>query len=88
MAKNTYIKKSASKTLKGKSSVEKGKKFEDTVADIFRLLGAEVTQNIEICLKKVDILAVFRLPGSPTAHRVIVECKDEKKGVNQNPRVM
>ena len=88
MVKNTSIKKSASKTSKGKSSIEKGKNFEDTVADIFRLLGAEVIQNIEICQKKVDILATFRLPGSPTSHRVIVECKDEKKAVDQNTRVM
>ena len=89
MVKNTPIKKSVSKkTLKGKSSTEKGKKFEDEVADIFRLLGAKVIQNIEICNKKVDILATFQLPGSPTIHRVIVECKDEKRAINQNQRVM
>lgn len=75
-------------SLRGKAAVEKGKKFEDTVADVYRLLGAEVTQNIEICNKKVDILATFQLPGSTTGHRVIVECKDEQKVVNQNQRVM
>ena len=75
-------------TSKSKASIQKGAKFEDNVADVFRLLGANVIQNIEICQKKVDIFATFRLPGSSTGHRIIVECKDEKKAVNQNQRVM
>ena len=86
--KNTTTKSVSTPTSRGKISVEKGAKFEDMVADVFRLLGAEVVQNIEICQKKVDIFAIFRLPGSPTGHRVIVECKDEKRAVNQNQRVM
>jgi len=89
MAKKKISRKSVStRTSKGKASVEKGAKFEDTVADVYRLLGADVIPNIEICQKKVDILATFRLPGSPTGHRVIVECKDEKKAPAQNQRVM
>ena len=63
---------------------KKGAKFQDDVAALYRLLGAKIIPNIEICQKKVDILARFRLPGSPTGHRVIVECKDEKKAVAQN----
>lgn len=62
--------------------------FENAVADLYRLLGAEVTQNIEICQKKVDILAHFPIQGSKTKHRVIVECKDENHVVNANQRVM
>ncbi len=89
MTKNKSTKKSISTaTSRGKAAVKKGKKFEDTVADVYRLLGAKVTQNIEICQKKVDILAIFQLPGSPTIHRVIVECKDEEKPPRQNQRVM
>jgi len=89
MTKNKSTKKSISTaTSRGKAAVKKGKKFEDTVADVYRLLGAKVTQNIEICQKKVDILARFQLPGSPTIHRVIVECKDEEKPTRQNQRVM
>ena len=89
MAKKKSTKKSISAaTSRGKAAVEKGKKFEDTVADVYRLLGAKVTQNIEICNKKVDIFATFQVPGSPTVHRVIIECKDEKKAINQNQRVM
>src|SRR3990172_9416415 len=78
----------STRTSKGKASIKKGAKFEDAIADLYRLLGAEVIQNIAICQKKVDILATFRLPGSSTGHRVIVECKDEKKAVAQNQRVM
>ena len=66
MAKRKTSTKSVSTpTSRGKMSVEKGAKFENMVADIFRLLGAEVVQNIEICQKKVDIFATFRLPGVP-----------------------
>ncbi len=79
---------SISKTINGKLAVEKGRSFEDEVADLYRLLGAEVIQNIEVCQKKVDILATFPIQGSPIKHRVIVECKDEKKAVAANQRVM
>ena len=72
---------------RGKASVERGRKFEDAVADLYRLLGAQVVQNIEIHQKKVDILATFRVPGSSREHRVIVECKDEARAVNANQRV-
>jgi len=80
--------KSLNKKAIGKASVEKGRKFEDKVADLYRLLDAEVTQNIEIHGKKIDILAEFRLPGSHAIHKVIVECKDEVKVVDANNRVM
>lgn len=81
-------KRAATGKSRGKASYEKGVKFQDAVADLYRLLGAEVIPNIQICGKKVDILATFRLPGSPGEHRVIVECKNEKKAVAQNQRVM
>lgn len=76
---------SANKIAAGKASVAKGRKFEDEVADLYRLQGADVKQGIEICQKKVDILATF---SYPVLHRVIVECKDEKKAVDANQRVM
>jgi type II secretory pathway predicted ATPase ExeA len=88
-SKQSTTKKSAKKTLKrrasGKASVAKGRKFEDDVAELYRLQGAEVVQNIEVCNKKVDILVTFSYPVS---HRVIVECKDESKSVDANQRVM
>ena len=75
-------------TRKGRRSIQDGREFEDKIADLYRLLGAEVVQNVEVCQKKVDILATFLLPGSATPHRVIVECKSEKTAVAQNQRVM
>lgn len=78
----------SSKSLKGRALVEKGRKFEDEVAILYRLLGAQVVQNIEIHQKKVDILATFRIPGSSREHSVIVECKDEKRAVDANQRIM
>lgn len=75
------------RTTKARESVEKGRRFEDRVADLYRLLGAQVTQNIYIIHKKVDILAKFPVPGSNQEHRVIIECKDEKTPVDANTRV-
>lgn len=86
--KNSRKKDVSARASKGREAFQKGTKFEDTVADLYRLLGAEVIQNVEICQKKVDIFTTFRLPGSPTDHRVIVECKDEKGASAQNQRVM
>ncbi len=87
-SKQSAAKKSAGKASKrnaaGKASVVKGRKFEDDVAELYRLQGAEVLQNIEICNKKVDILATFSYPR----HRILVECKDESKAVDANQRVM
>lgn len=72
---------------KGRQSVQRGRKFEDEVAALYRLMGYTVQQNIEICQKKVDILASFQAPGSEHKLRIIVECKDEKTNA-QNQRVM
>lgn len=82
--KKASKKASANKRASGKAAVAKGRKFEDEVAELYRLQGADVKQGIEICHKKVDILATFSFP---VLHRVIVECKDEKKAVNANQRV-
>jgi hypothetical protein len=83
--KKSSKKASAKKRASGRAAVAKGRKFEDEVADLYRLQGADVKQGIEICQKKVDLLATF---SYPVLHRVIVECKDEKKAVDANQRVM
>ena len=69
------------------STVSKGTEFENKVAELFQLMGYRVDQNIEICHKKVDILATLQILGSDTLHRVIVECKHEAKNINQMARV-
>lgn len=86
--KKSSKKTSALKTSNGGAAAEKGRSFEDQVAELYRLLGARVTQNIEIHQKKVDILATFRIPGSVREHTVIVECKDEQRSVAANQRIM
>jgi hypothetical protein len=80
--------KKAKREATGRAAVTKGAAFEADVAELYRLLGAEVIQNIEIANKKVDLLATFRIPGSSIRHRVIVECKDEKRRAADNQRVM
>lgn len=87
-AKKSSKKAVSTKSSTGRASVEKGRRFEDEVAELYRLLGAQVVQNIEIHQKKVDILATFRIPGSSREHSVIVECKDEKRVVDANQRIM
>jgi NACHT domain/Pentapeptide repeats (8 copies)/Restriction endonuclease len=87
-SKKKSNKTSPSKRSTGGAAVEKGRSFEDQVAELYRLLGARVTQNIEIHQKKVDILAIFRIPGSSREHTVIVECKDEQRSVAANQRIM
>lgn len=72
----------------GKRSHEKGSDFQDKVAELYRLLGAQVTENVDVCGKKVDLLAVFSVPGGASLHRTIVECKAERTNRAQNQRVM
>src|SRR4051794_28400486 len=73
---------------KSTASSDKGQEFQVRVAELYRLLGAETIENIELCGKKVDILAVFQLPGGVGEHRAIVECKAENTNRAQNQRVM
>ena len=70
---------SKKKSELGRQNVEKGKAFEDDVAELYRLMGYDVTKGISICNKKVDLLASIQIPGSKQLHRIIIECKDEKK---------
>lgn len=74
----------SSRLSSGLAANIKGRNFEDEVADLYRLQGAHVQQNIEVCNKKVDVLATFT---HPVRHRVIVECKDEKRAVDATRRV-
>lgn len=69
-SKKKSKKASALKPSSGRAAIEKGRNFEDQVAELYRLLGARVTQKIEIHQKKVDILATFRIPGSSREHSV------------------
>jgi len=56
----------------------KGKSFENEIADIYRLLGYEVEQNIYISGKKIDIFATYVLPLTGNKARILIECKNWK----------
>ncbi len=71
---------------KGRESVVKGQEFEAEVAAIFRLMRWSVQQNIEVCQKKVDLLVTVPIMGG-RKHRIIVECKNEKRNIAQNERI-
>ncbi len=64
----------------GKESQRKGKKFENEVAEIFRLMGYKVQQNRKLH-NDIDIYA--ELSQGFSTFRVIVECKNKNsdKGV-------
>ncbi len=87
MVKKIEPKEESKLHVQGKESVKKGKVFEEQVASIYRLLGAEISLGIMIVNKKVDILATFPIPGARTSHRVLIECKNESRQANQNARV-
>jgi NACHT domain-containing protein/pentapeptide repeat protein len=84
-SRRTSASRKTRRALSAKASVEKGRKFEDDVANLYRLLGADVIKGIEISQKKVDLLVTF---SYPVRHRLIVECKDERRVVAANQRVM
>lgn len=65
-----------------------GREFQARVADVYRLLGADVTENIDLLGKKIDILAEFPIPGSISKHTIIVECKSEAVNRAQNQRIL
>ena len=73
---------------KGLQAYKKGYSFQHEVAELYKLLGGEVTENIVVGKKKVDILVRFQIPGSSGFSQSIVECKDEKNPPNQRGRVM
>ena len=61
------------------SSENKGKKFENQVAELFRLLNYDITQNINFHGHQIDILLETILPGD--FHFITaIECKYLEKG--------
>ena len=60
--------------LLGAESYRKGKRFEDEVADIYRLLGFEVKRNFELHSIQIDLQVQKKEAGFTI--QAIVECKD------------
>ncbi len=61
---------------RGRRNYAKGKRFEDEIATLYRLLGFEAKQDIELSGIQID-LAIQQKTGGMTTH-AIVECKDKR----------
>jgi len=61
------------------STVSKGKKFENQVAEIYRLMGYGVKQNVGILGHQIDIILSYTMPGGIKANTA-VECKYVEAG--------
>ncbi|MBU7025304.1 MAG: restriction endonuclease [Theionarchaea archaeon] len=61
------------------STVEKGKEFEDQVAELYRLMGYEVKQNVGILGHQIDIFLTYAMPGGLETE-IAVECKYVEEG--------
>ncbi|ODS38177.1 MAG: hypothetical protein A7316_00320 [Candidatus Altiarchaeales archaeon WOR_SM1_86-2] len=60
-------------------SQDKGKEFENKVAELYRLMGHEVKQNVGILGHQIDIILEYTMPGGIKA-KTAVECKYVEKG--------
>lgn len=61
------------------SSVEKGRHFENRVANLFTLWGYNVKKNVLIAGRQGDLLIEHR--NGPLSHMYLVECKDQSDPV-------
>jgi WD40 repeat protein len=61
------------------STYSKGKEFEDQVAELYRLMGYEIKQNVGILGHQIDIILTYTLPGGIKT-KTAVECKYIEKG--------
>ena len=61
------------------STFSKGKEFEDQVAELYRLMGYELKQNVGILGHQIDIILTYTMPGGIKT-KTAVECKYVEKG--------
>ena len=61
------------------STFSKGKEFEDQVAELYRLMGYEIKQNVGILGHQIDIILTYTMPGGIKT-KTAVECKYVEKG--------
>jgi hypothetical protein len=61
------------------STVSRGKKFENQVAELYTLMGYEVKQNVGILGHQIDVILTYNLPGGIKT-KTAVECKYVKSG--------
>lgn len=64
-------------------AADSGIKFEAEVANLYRMLGYEVTPNIDFDGFQVDIIARRRVPGADDT-KLMIECKFKSSGLVSN----
>lgn len=69
------------------SNDDKWKAFENQVAEIYRLMGYEVEQNVGILGHQIDIILTYTMPGGIRT-KTAVECKYVGKGNLQKNSVI
>lgn len=74
------------KAERGRRSFAKGKRFEDEVAALYRLLGWDVKQDIELSGMQID-LAIEKRDGG-LLHQAIVECKDKRITAEERNQIL
>ena len=61
------------------STVSIGDEFENQIAELYRLMGYEIKQNVGILGHQIDIILTYTQPGG-IATKTAVECKYVEKG--------
>ncbi len=74
------------KVERGLHSYKKGKRFEDEVAALYRLLGFETKLDIQLSGFQIDLLIEQEVGGIPVA--AIVECKDKRLTAEDRDQIL
>lgn len=74
------------KSKRGRLSYKKGKRFEDEVATLYRLLGFEVKQDVQLSGMQIDLQIEKREGGLRT--QAIVECKDKRIAAAERDQIL
>ncbi len=73
-------------SLRGLRSQAKGRLFEDRVAEVYRLLGFDVKQDVKISGVQLDLLIEQRFGGFRT--QAVVECKDKRVAADDRDQIL
>jgi RecG-like helicase len=75
-----------SKAELGRRSYKKGKRFEDEVAALYRVLGFEVKADTELSGVQIDLMIRQKSGGLTT--EAIVECKDKRVTADERNQIL
>lgn len=71
---------------RGRRNYEHGKRFEKMVADLYRLLGFEVTEDVQLSGMQMDLVIADRRGGLRT--QAVVECKDTRITAHERDQIL